>query len=226
MRFTFYFTLLPLFFISFSSICQTMTGTDIKDHMLIDLSKRVDRSVEEFEGSPYLKETFVKGKIFTSKKLYAEVPLRYNIYNDDMEFMQGDATYALYPEPQIVKVALGDEIYVVEKQEAKGKRQYGYLSRLDSGKVTLLSKKIVRFTDKQEPKALEAAGKPAKFTRAADLYYYKIGVDAASKVGSLKSFIESLPDKQDQMTEFAKKEKLSTRTEEDLLKLVKYYNSL
>jgi hypothetical protein len=220
------FACIILFFVSGYSYCQDMTGKDIRDHMLIDLSKKVDHRVDDFEGSPFLSEDFVVGDVYSNQKSYRNILLRYNIFNDNMEFKQNNTTYALYPEPRITKVRLEDEIYVVEKHEVKGKMIYGYLERLDSGKVILLSKKIVRFTEKQDPKALESASKPARFTRTQDEYYYKIDNGEVSKVGSLKNLIESLPDKKDDVTSYAKKEKISTRNEAELLKLVKYYNSL
>jgi hypothetical protein len=215
-----------VFLASSCAFGQTMTGTDLKDHMLIKLAKDTDRSVKDFEGSPFLNEQFVPGQIISTGKKLTAVPLRYNIFNDQMEFKQNDLTYALYPEGRIVKVILGDETYVVEKYEIKGKMDYGYLSRLDSGKLTVLVKKVVRFTESQEAKALESSNKPAKFTRVSDVCYYKIGNGELTKAGSLKSLITSLPDNQDQAESYAKREKISTRNAEDLKKLAAYYNGL
>lgn len=205
---------------------QTMTGMDLKDHMLIKLAKDTDRSVKDFEGSPFLNEQFVTGQVFTSDKNYTAVPLRYNIFNDQMEFRQNDLTYALYPGERILKVILGDETYVVEKYEVRGKMDYGYLTRLDSGKLTVLAKKVVRFTDKQEAKALESSNTPAKFTRTSDICYYKIGSGEITKAGSLKNLIAGLPDHQAEVEAYAKKEKLSAKNADELKKLAAYYNAL
>jgi hypothetical protein len=205
---------------------QSMTGMDLKDHMLIKLAKDSDHGVNDFEGSPLLSEQFVGGQVFSSGKKFTDVSLRYNIFNDQMEFRQKEVTYALYPEPRISKIILGAETYVVEKYEIKGKMAYGYLARIDSGKLTVFSKKVVRFTEAQEAKALESSGKPAKFTRAADVYYYKIGNGEVSKLGSLKNLIESLPDKQKEVAGYAKDERLSVKSETELKKLATYYNSL
>jgi hypothetical protein len=205
---------------------QAMTGMDLRDHMLIKQAKDIDRSVKDYEGSPFLNEEFVIGQVFSTGKKYTAVPLRYNIFNDQMEFRQNDLTYALYPGERIQKVIIGDETYVVEKYEIRDKMDYGYLTRLDSGKLTVLAKKVVRFTDKQEAKALESSNTPAKFTRAADIYYYKIGSGEITKAGSLKTLISSLPDNQAQLESYAKKEKLNTRNAEDLKKLAAYYNGL
>ena len=218
--------LVVFMFLTCPAFGQTMTGMDLKDHMLIKLTKEYDRSVKDFEGSPFLNEEFIPGQVFSSGKKYTSVPLRYNIFNDQMEFKQNDLTYALYPGERIIKVILADETYVVEKYEIRSKIDYGYLTRLDSGKLTVLAKKVVRFTDKQEAKALESSNKPAKFTRAADLYYYKIGNGELTKSSSLKNLIEDLPDHQADVEAYAKKEKLSTRNAEDLMKLAAYYNGL
>jgi hypothetical protein len=218
--------LTSLFALTLSATSQDMTGKDLKDHMLIEMTKKTDHSVTEFEGSPFLNEQFVTGTVYSSNKKYGAIPLRYNIFNDQMEFQQNNNIYALYPEPRVTKVILGEETYVVEKHDVKGKMAYGYLTRLDSGKMILLSKKVVRFTERQEAKALQSSATPAKFTRVQDVYYYKIGDGDVTKVGSLKNLIESLPDKHEELSSYAKKEKLTTRSAEDLKKLSAYYNNL
>jgi hypothetical protein len=38
--------------------------------------------------------------------------------------------------------------------------------------------------------------------------------------------IAAFPDKQTELTEFAKKEKISPKKEDEMIKLVRYYNSL
>jgi hypothetical protein len=45
-------------------------------------------------------------------------------------------------------------------------------------------------------------------------------------VGNLKEMIASFPDKQEELKQFAKKEKISPKKEDELLKLIRYYNSL
>ncbi len=226
MSFKYILSLTILFAFTLSASSQDMTGKDLKDHMLIEMSKKTDHSVTEFEGSPFLNEQFVTGTVYSSNKKYGAIPLRYNIFNDHMEFQQNNNIYALYPEPRVTKVILGEETYVVEKHDVRGKMAYGYLTRLDSGKMILLSKKVVRFTERQEAKALQSSATPAKFTRVQDVYYYKIGDGDVTKVGSLKNLIESLPDKREELSSYAKKEKLSTRSAEDLKKLSAYYNNL
>ncbi|MBA4056281.1 MAG: hypothetical protein C0490_16320 [Marivirga sp.] len=129
------------------------------------------------------------------------------------------------PGPDIKKINLGDQVLVVEKYEVKGKSKSGYFALLDSGKVTLVAKKVITFREAQPPKALEVAGKPAKYSKSADEYLYKIGDGPLTGVGSIKKLIESFPDKQEELSQFVSQEKIS-KNEKELIKLVRYYNSL
>ena len=67
---------------------------------------------------------------------------------------------------------------------------------------------------------------PAKFSKSSDAYFYRIGSGELQEVDNIKDMIASFPDKQEELKQFAKKEKISPKKEEELLKLVRYYNSL
>ncbi len=64
------------------------------------------------------------------------------------------------------------------------------------------------------------------YSAAPDVFYFKIKDGTVEKVESIKKMIAGFPDKQTELTEFAKKEKISPKKEEELIKLVRYYNSL
>ena len=85
---------------------------------------------------------------------------------------------------------------------------------------------MVTYKEQQAPKALESGPTPAKYTRLPDVYFYKIGNSDPVKVDNIKKMIAGFPDKQTELTEFAKREKISGKKEDDLIKLVRHYNSL
>ena len=58
-----------------------------------------------------------------------------------------------------------------------------------------------------------------------DEYFFKIGNGQLTEISSVKKMIENFPDKQNELKEFVRREKIS-KNEEDLIKLVRYYNSL
>ena len=147
---------------------QALTGRNVDDHLLIkDAEKTLGLDDEsEIEGTPYLAENFTPGEVHFKQGDPTSAALRYNIFNDYMEFQQNGKTYILDPTPQINKVVVNDYIFVVEKYESKGKVKQGYFTLLDSGKVMLLAKQMVIFRERKEVKALESSATPAKYARA------------------------------------------------------------
>lgn len=178
------------------------------------------------KGTPYLDETYVDGTIlFATNSRTA--PLRYNAYKDLFEFKLDGQARVLDPSTTVKKVSIGESTFVVEKYvNEKGIPKYGYFTRLDSGKVSLFSKKSVKFTPGMKGRALDGGDQPAEFRRAPDEFYFKTSEGELVEIKNIKSMIAAFPDKQDELSQFAKKEKISPRDEEELVKLVKYYNSL
>ena len=183
-------------------------------------------SAQKIEGTPYLSEKYVDGEIFFGTTGRSTVPLRYNVFQDLMEYQQNGKALVLDPSAKIKSVRLGESTYVVDKFEFDGKTKYGFLNLLDSGKVTLLAKKVVKYQEPLKGKALDGGDLPAKFSRSSDTYFYRIGNGQLQEVGNLKEMIASFPDKQEELKQFAKKEKISPKKEDELLKLIRYYNSL
>ena len=214
--------------IFFSSAAQSQVGKNIDDHLLIKSAHRNIHGEGEKEtiGSPYLNEKFVPGNVYTFNAKFVNLPMRYNIFDDYLEFEQNNQTYILDPEPRIKKVTFDNKTFVVLKYNNRDKSKLGYLQLLDSGRVMLFAKKNVLYRESQAPKALEASSTPAKYTNVADVYFYKIGNSDMVKIESIKQMTESFQDQKDALAQFIKKEKISAKKEEDLIKLIKYYNSL
>lgn len=177
------------------------------------------------KGSPYLDETYVDAVVSFATNTRT-LPVRYNAYKDLMEYQQNGQSMVLDPAPTIKGILLGDQVFVVEKYEADGKVKSGYFTLLDSGKVDLYGRKEVKFVPGRKGGALDGTDQPAEFKRTPDNYFIKVGEGKLIEVKNIKSMIESFPDKQDELTQFAKKEKISPRDEDELRQLVKYYNEL
>ena len=58
------------------------------------------------------------------------------------------------------------------------------------------------------------------------MYFLQVGDGELKQVDNIKEIIAALPDKQDELTQYAKKEKISAKKEKDIIQFVKYYNSL
>ena len=194
----------------------------------VTMAQVVASAGSTIEGSPYLNESYADAEIHYVKGNRTKLPARYNAYQDLIEYKQNGRSFVIDPATNIKKINLGNETFVVDKLDENGKIKYGFLTLLDSGKVTLLSKKSIAYAEAKLTKAMDGTevNAPAKFSKLPDTYYYKIGNGELQKFKNIKKMIESFPDKQDELTKYVKKEKISSRDEAELIKFVRYYNSL
>lgn len=181
----------------------------------------------DIEGSPYLKDDFIKGSVYTkSKDKYVDIPLRYNIYNDQIEFKVGDNDVRALAAPGTIEKIEFDNYTMVYIPYAVAKKvRKGFFIVLVEGKASLYEKPQVMFKEATKPVAYQEA-EPAKFVRNTDEYYIRVGESQAKLADNRKDLLEIFPDKQKQLETFIKKQKVKPSNPESLKKLVQYYNSL
>jgi len=179
------------------------------------------------KGSPYLDDEFNYGSIYTiQKKHFADIPLRYNIYNDDLEFKTPEGAIQALSTPDIVEKAIfGSTQLVYASYVQANKDKKGFFIVLEEGKVSLYSKPGVIFREGTAPGAYKDP-EPPKFVKKSDDYYLRVGSEQAQIIGSKKELVEAFPDNQDKIESFMSKKKTKTNKPESLKELVKYYNSL
>ena len=208
-------------------VCFGQQGRNLDDHVLIKMSQQsVFQEVTDYEGSPYLNDDFISGDVFINDGRYQNVLLRYNIYKDYMEFKKDSRTYVLDPNKKIQKITIGSDVFIVGDFSYRSQKKVGYLMLLDSGKASLMMKHIVSYREPQPPKPIETEGKPARYSELPDIFYFRIGNGEIKEIESLRKMVEEFPDKQSELNEFIKNEKISVRKKDEMIKLIRYYNSL
>jgi hypothetical protein len=190
--------------------------------LTIPVSLAQDASIK---GTPYMNDTYEQGVVFLEKSVI-KVPARYNVFQDVMEYQQGGRAMVLDPSASIKKVKLQNTTFVVDKYVLDGKTKYGYLMLLDSGKAMLYARKVVKYLPPKKGANPDGTDQVAEFKRVPDVFYFKIGNNELQDIKNIKSMIAAFPDKQEELTRFAKQEKISPRNQDEVVKLVKYYNSL
>jgi len=176
-------------------------------------------------GIPYVDEKYIDGVIYYGDKTLA-TSIRYNAYQDLIEYTQNGKAVVLDPSLTLKRVKFGTSTYVTQEYKAGGKTKVGYFQVLDSGKLTLLAKQKIIYLPAKKQGNLDGTDQVAQFKRSPDVYFYKIESGALQEVDNIKSMIETIPDKQEELTQFAKKEKISPRKEKEMIQFVQYYNSL
>lgn len=218
----------------FSSLAQlTVTyelkGTDdfFRMNQLLNKTGNKELTLNDIDGSPYLDEEFINGTVFTTEKTkYENVPLRYNLYNGDLEFKNPAGELLVIAKPEIVEYAAFGDYRLVYCNFYQGpKPKQGFLLLIEEGKASLLSKLTVILKEGSQPAAYKDA-EPPQFVRRADEYYIRMGTGIAKPAGNKKSVLEAFPDNQDKIDDFISKNKIKLNKTEGLAAVVKFYNTL
>ncbi len=181
----------------------------------------------DIQGSPYLNDEFIEGSVYTtSKTRYEGVSLRYNIFNDDIEFRSDDGQVMVLAVPEVIeKVEFGDYQFEYIFYFVSNKTRRGYFALLEEGKASLYFRPQVKFEEAKKPAAYQDA-QPAKFSKRPDTYYIRIDREAARPVSKPKDLLEVFSRHKDEVAAFIKKNKVKTNNVESLKELVQFYNSL
>ena len=184
-------------------------------------------SENDIEGSPYLNDEFVPGTIYTlQKQQFVEIPIRYNIYNDQLEFKTESGQIQAMANPEIIeKVKFGTYEMDYLPYSYSKKIRKGFFIILEEGKASLYTKKTISYRKAEEPGAYKEA-EPAKFVTNPDDYFIRIGMEEAKLIGNKKDLISIFPDHKKEIENFIKKNKTKTNKPESLVELIEYYNSL
>lgn len=183
---------------------------------------------EDIEGSPYLNDEFINGTIYTtSQTKYVDVPLRYNIFNEQIEFKpDDDAVQALAAPETVEKVEFGDYKMVYVPYTLSRKIRHSFFREIVSGEqAVLLARPQVIFEDAKKPAAYQEA-EPPKFIRKSDDYYIRVGKEPAVMISRKKDLEEVFPNHKNEVRSFIKKKKVKPNKPERMAELVQYYNSL
>ncbi len=175
-------------------------------------------------GSPYLNNTFIEGTVYTKKNIhYTGIPLRYNIFNDVIEYRLPDQSIYAISNPEIIrKIELCGETFIYYLTN-KGKP--GYFIQKLSGDVELLSKYNVVFED-EVPEAPFEEAKPPSFQEQANTYFIKTQDQLPTMISKKRDLKNIFGKRCDSILSYLKKEKLSLRKEADLIKMVDFINNL
>lgn len=200
---------------AFSPSLAQKGGLNIADHLLIREAKWIVEGKPDanYEGSPYLNDEFRNASVYTADIKFNAVPMRYNIASDVMEYQVNNTLYELDADPKLVKVEIGEVTFVVLNS--------GFYQLKLEGKLSVVARHVISVRPKND-----LTGIPAKYSRQADVYYLVLPDLRLEKVSSVKNLLAFIPDLKPEVAEFVKREKLSTRTIRDVLKIAGHYNSL
>lgn len=166
--------------------------------------------------TPNFNKVSIDGK---SKNNYL---LRYNIYQDEMEFVTNNITYYTYKEEnQIIKFLELDKTFKILSY----KNKLGYYQVISKGKFNLFSKPFVIFHQGKPPKNNFELNVPARYEKKDDRIFVSIENNDLIKLPKRKKdFYKIFGNKANEVKKFMKSNKLNRKKIDDLIKLFNYLN--
>ena len=180
-------TLLSLFFfqLSFSQTLKYADGTSQNmSNIFVNVNSNQNSNIK---GSKYLNEDFISTKISSMPDQIFGV--RYNIYDDQMEFQGADNTvYALNKSDDSIVItftATNESYNIFNYIDEDGRQKKGYFIKLNNeGENLILKKHRIVFYEGQASKTGYDAPKPAMYKNVNDIRQHSV----TEKLGVLQKF--------------------------------------
>jgi len=183
------------------------------------------KSYDDIQGSPYYTDEFVQGRIISKDTSEYSAMIRYNIYADQLEYMEGNKKYFVTKPSEIQEVQMGAEKMIYSDYLQAGVKYQRFFLLKKTGKYTLLQRKKIEFLPMETPRAVTANYKPDRFESKNDEFYISFGNKPAQKFTSLKNLKKIAPELVPIIDEFKKENSVNTKRVEDLEKLFDYLNA-
>lgn len=187
--------------------------------------KTVDKSAlkesVEMDKKKYVSYTYDLAKV---DEYDTQSYVRYNIYDDQMEFVKDESIYYLVKEE-------GRKVTFLESKSTFRVYEFDndlgfYKVHLD-GKNSLVAKLKVRYVDAKVAISGYDRDRPADYNRMKDELYLATDNKKLVKLPKKKKeFYKVFGDKSNEIKSYIKKNKFSYKSVEDLKEIVKYYNTL
>lgn len=176
-------------------------------------------------GSPYLNEDWKLGTVQVKGQDSYQAYMRYNAFHDEMEMQENDKAVALMKRDYIT-AELEGTLYKIIAYVAEGSSKKGYVAVLKEGPVSFYNKQQVILREGKEASSSYSKAKPPKFERQ-DIYLIAFGDEKAGEVKlNKKAILSVFPDKQNDLEKFVKENKLKLKSEDEIVKLMEYYETL
>ena len=180
-----------------------------------------------FKGNPYLDENFIEGVMVVDDTIRVRnFPLRYNLFKQNMEFISKDEIYYIINPFRVNYLEFDKKKFLYICYADKGDDFNGYFEVLEEGKCDLYRRYTCRLEEGYYNKALSAGDRSYKYVKF-EHYYMSKDNEPAVKIKAKKgSLFKIMTENKDEIDNYIKENKLKLSKEEDLIKLVNYYNSL
>lgn len=175
------------------------------------------------KGTAYLNPEFIEGVIALKDGSRIEgKPIRFNLYTQQMQFIDEQDTLALAKPEEVEYIRIADKVFVFTDYLYQGEHKSGYFELLEDGDCRLLKRWTALYHE------LEEGDEPGtdSFYRSCRCYLQFYMNPASCVQKKRKDLAMSFASNGDEVMDYMKDVKLKPKNEDDLVKIVEYYNSL
>jgi len=228
---------IKVFLLSLTTLCLTNAANAQNSlnaagaEAFLHISAQVEGGYDNAEGSPYLSREWATGAIdFSNNSRLEKVPIRFNVYANYLEvklknnIYQADLSYVTdfaYADPKTQKEMVFKRIVI-------DKTNNTFLHMILEDKITLgayYSVRVIKGT-KQES-GYDVISHAKDKLNLVTIFYLIKEKNAPIKLSrTKKGFIKKLPSHSAEVASFINQNDLDIRNDEDLIKVVTYYNSI
>jgi hypothetical protein len=184
-----------------------------------------DSTAFMFEGDPFLSPAFKPGEVIDNDGYkYVNIPLRYNIYNNNFEFLKDEIPYALPAKEFAATILLDNKLFRYSDYLYKGEKS-GYLEVISEGRYTLYRLHRVTFEEPKAELAYQDAS-PGMFRKLSPEYLLSGNEDIPRHFSNKKQFLELYPNKSEEIRSFLRSKKIKFTKESDLILLTEFINGI
>jgi len=191
-----------------------------------DLDDGGSRSFDSFgnEESMYLDVMWQPGiVVLANGEKWDDKKFRYNLYAKQMQFLSGNDTLAFGDPDEIKYLEFSGMRFIYTDYVLNGIEGKDYFEVISKGdNCRLLFRRVVKYHVNDEDKDIAND----VFILSENYFLQKKGENALPVPLNKKCFLNVFGDKKDQVSKFVKKEGLNPKRDEDLKRIVDYYNSL
>jgi hypothetical protein len=215
-----YFILFLIFLLS-KMYSQSTNSNPINQTRILSIREaKFTLNYNDVEGSAYYTKDFIKSVAYLKDGNYASIPLRYDIFRDEIEFQRDNRIFWL-KKSDVNFVRYGSEMLILT-HSVSDTSQLGYFFLNGTGNYKLLCKKTIGFYPEVPPKGYGETV-PAKFKREPDEFYIQSEGKPAFKIRSKNDLLAIFASNKPAL-DYIKKEKIRITRTQDLQNLIDYLN--
>lgn len=191
----------------------------------LSINRNVSSKEANIEGSAYLNEQFINGVVaLTNGTNYTDIPLRYNAYNEEIEFSDNNGNRFNINNPENIReVTIGESKFIYTDCKLKKENKKIFAEVLAEGKISLLKHYRIKYLPAKEAESYKAP-QPPRFVIAPSEYMIRKSDGYTQIFRNKNELLMLLSDKKEVISVLIKQQKLSINDEKDLATIIGYYN--